>query len=169
MRSSFKQKVVALKSGVASCLTYLLASSTLQCQQNAFQQETYLELVPACFTWLAAFISYVTKGSQNSTLIGLPCFAWAVRANDLIYMTKGRQSTEDPRTLFSICLRTFHTRLSRFPTLEGDISQRRYTWSWGPISFLEFPHLVLGFDLLLQAKLHVPGNLPAGKTNFSSS
>ena len=68
--------------------------------------------------------------------------------------------------LVSICLRTFHTRLSRFPTLEGDISQRWYTWSWGPISFLESPDLVLGFDLLLQAKLHVPGNLPAGKTTF---
>ena len=42
MRSPFKRKVVALKSAVACCLTYLLATGTLQCQRNAFPQETYL-------------------------------------------------------------------------------------------------------------------------------
>ena len=66
----------------------------------------------ACFTWLAAFISYVTKGSQNSTLIGLPCFAWAVRANDLIYMTKGRQSTEDPAPCFNLFENISHEIIS---------------------------------------------------------
>ena len=43
--------------------------------------------------------------------------------------------------LVSRCLRTFHTFWSRFPTLEGDISQRWHTW--GPISLLESAHPAL--------------------------
>ena len=43
--------------------------------------------------------------------------------------------------IVSWCLRTLHTRWSRFLTLEGNISQRWHTWE--PISFLESHHLIL--------------------------